>query len=689
MQEQDFATVAIGELSTEVMVRWMKDGMDKPQEKVVELPISFGRGDENAVVLVSKQVSRHHAMIEWRDNQMVLKDLGSTNGVFVNGERDQEVLIEASDEITMGEYTIKVEMLDYDKTQVVADRRHGQNGSQNGSQNGDLNGYDRSKEKEDDSTMLPFCLHTDRLQPVPTLTAEGLAPLPAMFEQPVVSWRELEVAKMPMRETTYLTIGGGMGSFSWVDGLVIGGVDPSQIVALGFKPNKPYGRYLQLCQNSQIPGHERLRSNSDSCPDNIWGWPGYAVREMWGSFKQSDFRQVARVGWQIFNEPFTESYTPRSKDVFDSIDREAARIGWDQIWREGRVEAIRKTDDERYVIMYSLPQEGGEATRMLMVTKYLHIAVGYPGVRFLPDLLEYRQRTGDYKSVINAYERHEHVYEHLIKHGGTVLIRGRGIVASRILQKLNEIRAKRKLEKRAPDIRILHLMRSPKPAGQRFGRAKRVVENHWEFQPFNWPKAAWGGTTRVWLERASDPERDELLTLWGGTTTADRQDWRDMIESGRQEGWYDAQFGRVERVERDAERGKVTTIIRSQNIAKEQKLHADFIIDATGLDAALDRNPLLKDLRQMYHLERNPKGRLKTSNDFEIEGLRNGTGRTYTAGVMALGSAYAPVDSFLGLQYAALCALDSLNQQRAPGLKKLNGIRSLAQWLRWARGVKP
>lgn len=686
IEEQNLATVAIGESSKAVIVRWIKDGMDGPLERIAELPISFGRGDENTVTLRSKQVSRHHALIEWHNNQLRLKDLGSTNGSLVNGTRHEQVGLQSEDEIQFGEWRIMLELLDNDQTQVIAPRT-----AKSAPRAGALNGHHHPKDQdqEDESMALAFCQHTDTLQPVPTLTADSLRALPEMFQKPVVSLSELEVAKMPMRETTYLTIGGGMGSFVWADCLVVGGVEASQIAAIGFKPIEPYGRYKQLCSNSQIPGHERLRSNSDSCPDNIWGWPGYGVREMWGSLKESNLKQVVRIGWQLFNEPLTESYTPRSKDVFDSIDREAARIGWPQIWREGRVEAIRKTDDERYVVMYSLPQEGREGTRMLMVTKHLHIAVGYPGVRFLPDLLEYRQRTGDHKKVINAYESHEHVYEQLIKQGGTVLIRGRGIVASRILQKLNEIRSKRQLERKSADIRILHLMRSPKPAGQRFGRAKRVVENHWEFQPYNWPKAAWGGTTRVWLERANDPERDQLLTLWGGTTTADRKDWRDIIETGRQEGWYDLQFGRVERVEPDTENDKVITIIRGQNISKEQKLQADFIIDATGLDAALDGNPLLKDLRQTYNLPRNPKGRLKTSNDFEIEGLRNGTGRAYTAGVMALGSAYAPVDSFLGLQYAALCSVDSLNQHNAPQLKKLNGIRSARQWLRWVRGVKP
>jgi hypothetical protein len=58
------------------------------------------------------------------------------------------------------------------------------------------------------------------------------------------------------------------------------GVRAEHIGVVGNYPT-PHGRYQRLCVNSQIPAHERLRSNSDSCPDNIWGFPGYAAREAW------------------------------------------------------------------------------------------------------------------------------------------------------------------------------------------------------------------------------------------------------------------------------------------------------------------------------------------------------------------------------------------------------------------------
>jgi hypothetical protein len=61
----------------------------------------------------------------------------------------------------------------------------------------------------------------------------------------------------------------------------------------------------------------------------------------------------------------------------------------------------------------------------------------------------------------------------------------------------------------------------------------------------------------------------------------------------------------------------------------------------------------------------------------------------YAAGAITLGGPYAAVDSFLGLQYAALCAVDSLAATKAPGMHGLNGLSSLWQWLKWVANQSP
>lgn len=510
------------------------------------------------------------------------------------------------------------------------------------------------------------------------------SPFPRLnFAQPQLSLSSLQQSGWPLAETTYLTLGGGLGSFTWVDHLVIHGVNPEQITAIGLEA-KPYARCRRLCRNSQIPAEERLRSDSGATPDNIWGWPGYALREIWADLKRGQLGQARTLAWQIFCESLTEPFTPQSGAVFAAIEREARRIGWPKIWRFGRVWAIRKTDDERYVVAYSqtTPRPRSERPR-LMIAPYLHIALGYPQMRFLPDLQHHRAHTGDFKRFVNAYEPHDHIYQHLRRQGGTVLLRGRGITASRIIQRLSEER------QHQPRLNILHLMRHPIPQGSTYQQTHRLAEHHFELQPFNFPKSCFGGEHLFTLEQTAEQERAALLKLWGGTTTARHAIWREIINTGLAEGWYQIRFGDLKRVE--VNQGQLTVSISYTHTVLPEKAIApvDFIIDATGLNDRLEQSPLWRDLLHTYHLKQNPSGKLHVTPHFELPDLRNGQGGVFASGIATAGGAFAPVDSFTGLQYAAQRSLEALIALNAPGLHELTPLSSVAQWWRWVRGLQP
>jgi ABC-type multidrug transport system ATPase subunit/pSer/pThr/pTyr-binding forkhead associated (FHA) protein len=65
--------------------------------------ISIGRAGDNQIVLDHPQVSRHHALIERRGARYRLRDLKSSNGVFVNGKRiEKEAWLNEGDEIRIG-----------------------------------------------------------------------------------------------------------------------------------------------------------------------------------------------------------------------------------------------------------------------------------------------------------------------------------------------------------------------------------------------------------------------------------------------------------------------------------------------------------------------------------------------------------------------------------------------------------
>jgi serine/threonine-protein kinase len=50
-------------------------------------PASIGKAPDNAIIIIDTAISRKHAAVEFRDGDYIIKDLGSLNGVFVNGQR--------------------------------------------------------------------------------------------------------------------------------------------------------------------------------------------------------------------------------------------------------------------------------------------------------------------------------------------------------------------------------------------------------------------------------------------------------------------------------------------------------------------------------------------------------------------------------------------------------------------------
>src|ERR1700742_1738315 len=64
---------------------------------------SLGRHPNNTIQLLDKIVSKEHCIVEVRDGRFILRDLGSLNGTYVNGERGRgEMLLKHGDEIALG-----------------------------------------------------------------------------------------------------------------------------------------------------------------------------------------------------------------------------------------------------------------------------------------------------------------------------------------------------------------------------------------------------------------------------------------------------------------------------------------------------------------------------------------------------------------------------------------------------------
>ena len=329
-------------------------------------------------------------------------------------------------------------------------------------------------------------------------------------------------------------------------------------------------------------------------------------------------------------------------------------------------------------------------TTRALRSHHVHLAVGYPGLRLLPDLQAFRSDHPDHAHrVLNAYEPHEHAYAEARRRPTTILVRGSGIVGSRVVERLLS-----DVEQAGARTTVIHLFRTyvDRPQGRR-PWFRRPGRDGFAYQAFNFPKAAWGGQTRDRLEATDGEARRELLGRLGGTNTAPRRAWKRQQRRMAAAGHYIVRRGVVAAVRPGADGRSVITTIEptgsdvDDGEPRAEVLAADLVIDATGLQADLGEHLLLSDLLAHTGATRNPSGRLAVDRSFEVSGARSGSGRLYATGAMTLGGPYAGVDSFLGLQYGALQIADDLAEV---GFAPRLGVgRSVQQWWRWVRNRTP
>jgi hypothetical protein len=75
-------------------------GSEFPLEPDRELVV--GRASNTDVVLVEDMVSRKHARVSVSDDEVLIQDLGSTNGTFVNGEKVKRARLKDGDRVLIG-----------------------------------------------------------------------------------------------------------------------------------------------------------------------------------------------------------------------------------------------------------------------------------------------------------------------------------------------------------------------------------------------------------------------------------------------------------------------------------------------------------------------------------------------------------------------------------------------------------
>jgi pSer/pThr/pTyr-binding forkhead associated (FHA) protein len=73
---------------------------------------TVGRVPDNTFEIPEASVSSHHAEIHLRGNEVFIKDLNSTNGTFVNGEKVSEVVLKPGQILRLGMVEMRLETAD-------------------------------------------------------------------------------------------------------------------------------------------------------------------------------------------------------------------------------------------------------------------------------------------------------------------------------------------------------------------------------------------------------------------------------------------------------------------------------------------------------------------------------------------------------------------------------------------------
>jgi len=91
------------------LVMFKPDGQRKDFEVVQDSTI-IGRGEDCGLRVPLAKVSRHHCELVKGDEELQVRDLGSSNGTYVNDERISQSVLKAGDRLSVGPVVFTVQV---------------------------------------------------------------------------------------------------------------------------------------------------------------------------------------------------------------------------------------------------------------------------------------------------------------------------------------------------------------------------------------------------------------------------------------------------------------------------------------------------------------------------------------------------------------------------------------------------
>lgn len=90
------------------LVVYLKD-RELSRHTIRSASVRVGRDPESDLVIDNVGVSRHHATVFFDGTHFHIKDEGSQNGVFINGARVTSQVIQETDQILLGKFSLRIE----------------------------------------------------------------------------------------------------------------------------------------------------------------------------------------------------------------------------------------------------------------------------------------------------------------------------------------------------------------------------------------------------------------------------------------------------------------------------------------------------------------------------------------------------------------------------------------------------